>query len=277
MAGETYSFLGGSNKIVWTASEYSAAALSQVPNISLVEYQQESSFLRQAANYWLDSTTYTSNGYGQLYLANPTGNKYILPYYSSIYRRSANTWEEHSGEKTQVEGWISSVKSIGTGILKLTSPNVGILKPQSWKGTAPEQYTVELKLLNTTTRNGYINNLKFLNTLTRQNLSERTSWYGSTPPCIYTVNIPGVRWCPAAYIASVEIQNEGTMNKINNGLKELTIPDAWNLSIVIQEMLPQTRQIFDSIDGDVVSVIGQKDNVPGLAEGESALAGLIGG
>ena len=85
----------------------------------------------------------------------------------------------------------------------------------------------------------------------------------SYPPCIYEVEIPGVRHCPAAFISNFKVKDMGHKRYIDG----TQYPDAYRVSISINEMLPESRNIYKGVDeNDTVTAIIDTQSVEEIAD-----------
>ena len=241
-------------------------ALSNVPRIILTEYQQDQSDLIANINYWfqqtkdivsntsittaktfvenlanIDKMVPASNPYRSLYSAKPTGNTYTLPFYNSYHHGISQSWGENQGAVGDY------VDRFLVPMAKKFMPAAGIESIYAWAGTQAATYNIEFSLLNTV-NNSYIQNKSFIDQLIHSNLQERLNPVASLPPCIYEVNIPGVRISPAAVIANLEIINSGQINNIigNDGNGE-NIPDEYLIRMNIIELIRESRLIYGSV------------------------------
>jgi hypothetical protein len=90
-------------------------------------------------------------------------------------------------------------------------------------------------------------------------MAGKTTAFNMVPPVIYEVSIPGIRYAPAAYISNLVVESIGQVNNVrlpatigNGGFLELNdldinVPDAWNITIQLTELLPETRNIFAGV------------------------------
>ena len=154
------------------------------------------------------------------------------------------------------------------GLAKLGGSLVGnqygtITKRKVHNGLADATLTTQFQLFNTM-GNGMSTisrNYKILQALQYNNLPDKTSVFTYMPPVIYEMEIPGVRYCPAAYIAQLVVENIGQVNRRLLTVDEKTffcnIPDAWDITLSINEMLPESRNIFEGISnrGSKIHVI----------------------
>ena len=139
-------------------------------------------------------------------------------------------------------------------------PSAGIESAQAWEGTTVATYSFVFQLLNTVRSGDVDRNKRLLDSLTFNNLMDKQDIFRLRPPVIYSLEIPGVRNSPAAVISNLRSEGLGQINKIGTE----NIPDAYEVTITIQELLRESRQIFESISNqgasDVVVAI-QEPNI----------------
>ena len=252
-----------------------------VPSMFLTEYQQQTAGLIQSEYYWLKQLRRTAQSLGEntaninasnisnmlkqakkgimklasvavnnaelvspsnddsyqgLYVAEATENRYTLPYYNEYNHTIMQTWGENKGTAGNF------VDSAVRPILKYAVASASIDTAYQWEGGTPANYIVHFQLLNTIDTTSWQYHQQFLKTFITQNLHHKLNAVMSLPPVIYTVDIPGIRYSPAAAIDNLTIKNLGMMNKINNEI----IPDAYDVSFNIKELIIESRNIFQS-------------------------------
>lgn len=233
----------------WCASDSGSVRTGDVPFIKLTEFQQQTSALEQSLAYWNDFESKVSGGgspYKNLYLAQRTGNVYILPYFERYNHRTQQTWSPGAGpgpENNIGLEWYLIQKTF-------ESPAAGVEQPHAWSGQALAGYNFSFHLINTYEPDSdIIKNFIFLRTLTSKSLLGRPDAIRYIPPCLYTASIPGVRYSPACVIESLSIDNVGSMNYHSLGGRQMIIPDAWYVSINIKELILESREILNVAHG----------------------------
>lgn len=227
---------------------------SDVPYIEFIEYQQTSSSLRASAGYWARAINQIGlediDPYKGLYIAEATGWAYRFPYLNPYDHIISNRWGENRGFLENL------AQNTAAEIMRVFRPSAGVEAPYSWQGPAVNVYNFSFNLLNTVTEANSESNIQqnfaLKNRLIRANLQQRTSAIVTWPPVIYEVTIPGIRYSPAAVMRNVNIQNVGQMNLIGG----FTVPDAWNITIEVQELISESESIFEgALGGDKVTAI----------------------
>lgn len=239
---------------------------SDVPFIKFIEYQQTTSGLYQSISYWAaggadvvksalkGELTLQSNPYKDLYYAQPTGQEFIFPYYNPYHHNISNSWGENKG----VPGQSEAIDIVGT-VAKSMFPAGGIETQKAWEGTQSASYTFGFYLLNTT-QAGWENNKKLVERLIRANLQYKINVVAAFPPVIYEVTIPYMRHSPAATIENLTINNTGQINKLKWG----NVPDAYQVTISVKELITESRQIFEGVSNNakkVTSIVGNENLV----------------
>ena len=99
-------------------------------------------------------------------------------------------------------------------------------------------------LFNTLSEEDTKKNLIFKRRLQMSTLHDQRTALLASPPAIFQVRIPGVRYSPAAVIAQLSIINVGQINMIPVDGVTMAIPDAWGFNIRIAELIPESRQLM---------------------------------
>ena len=215
-----------------------------------------------------DSRLLTSNKLKSLlgiYLTEPTGYKYVLPYFENP-PSIQNSWEGTSEENApgfigEAAGKLRDVFDSAAKAINLAQPGVFIQKAKSYKVNEQGQsVTVKFPLFNTVKRGKdlpYQQNYELLWLLIYQNKPFKTSFTRVKPPKIYTVTIPGMVSMPYAEISRLEVNFVGTTrNKtvdIGGNKFETPIPDAYEVTIEITSLLADYANTMMS-DGFMTSV-----------------------
>ena len=117
----------------WCASDPGEIRMGDVPYIKLKEYQQQTSAIAQSLAYWADFETKADgkgSPYEKLYLASPTDNVYILPYFEQYNHKVSQTWSPGQGpgpENNIGMKWYLIQKTF-------ESPAAGVEQPHAWSG-----------------------------------------------------------------------------------------------------------------------------------------------
>lgn len=260
----------------WTISQMSPEALAEIPIIHLVEYQQTVSGLAQQINYWalqaqgvirdLAAWDNSQDPYKGLYVADATGAEFVFPFLENYHHTVTNNWGDNKGPLGEF------VQNVIVPAAKVLKPNAGIEPPKAWEGSSAVSYTFKFQLLNTVDGD-WEKNKTFINRMIMANLQNRLNSVASEPPVFYSIDIPGVRFAPVAVISNFTVSNEGQLNNIKGQL----IPDAYQLTFNITELISESRQIFDGVvtGSKITSVIvGEGANAFSAGFGENSITGL---
>ena len=245
---------------------------NEVPIITMTEYgvessramsqfREEFSKVKKLTNEAIgfDIKDLGNRGYSQLYHTTEQLNLYKFPFFSTYNHRIANNWGDAISmfvTADKIEMGISNVSSIVNGY-------GSVLRRKEWDSTQEAAYTFNFTLYNTYGEEEIIKNYNLIRTLITNNLTQRTGLYTLISPVIYTVDIPGVRYSPASCIQNLKIDNIGQINrkKINIGqkhffaergdsnnsvIRDVHIPDAWNIEITLLDLLPETANMFNA-------------------------------
>ena len=215
----------------------------QVPRVKMVQFQQNGSAMAQALAYWADMENKERGGspYANLYMADPTGNVFWLPYLEKYHHEVKQTWSAGAGP-----GYANHM-GIKYRLIaeQYKSTAAGVEQPHAWAGEALSTYTISFPLINTFNTADIAKNWTFLYVLLWSSLLGRPNPIKYVPPCIYTLDIPGVRYSPACTIETVSVQHAGAMSLHKLDGLERTIPDAWIVTLHIKELILESRSILD--------------------------------
>jgi hypothetical protein len=252
----------------WTISQNR----SDVPYILLTEYEQDVSTLWTQLYYWYNAAkdmteefTKSNNPYKDLYHARPTKITYKLPYFQEYDHFISQTWEKNKGlfNHPVVADLLGMVGNVAKFFK--AAPGVSVNQPQVWSGASNASYNIRFILFNTinTDKNNplsdIIKNKKFKRRLQMSTLHDQRTAILASPPAIFEVKIPGIRYSPAAVINQLSVTNLGQMNLIDGE----NVPDAYVFDIQITELIVESRQILnDAINtGGSIVTSAVSDNV----------------
>jgi len=179
-----------------------------------------------------------------IYLTEPTGFKYALPYLNGPIGVNSNWGDEGSGT---FAGFVNAgMKIIDelSKIVNVTQPGVYIQKPKYFNfDQEGKSVSFNFPLLNTITNDkafDYKSNYELLWLLTYQNKPFKTSFARTTPGKIYTVEIPGVVSMPYAYISEMSVDFRGTIRQLPVDTPKTynaPIPEAYVVNITFTSLL----------------------------------------
>jgi len=290
---ETYTFLGKSFKApkayprngnvdMFTngAWKNSGKNINEVPDIELEEYELSfglwmthlSRLYNTVSSFAADITT----PYQLLYQGNHTGFTYKLPYLinqGTIKGPIQNTW---GGDETGIgesfagsfgKNLDRSLRDIGKFFAEGVSYGGAGEKVRRYNSAdSVKSITIKFPLYNTIDKDKTLRNFEFVTLFAFQNMKTRTSWMTYLPPKIYKVNTKsfgGINM-PAAFVKSFDATAVGTVRKIRyKGFEDILIPEAYDVSITMEELLSESSNIFAvTMGGDPVVVIGNTTNTP---------------
>lgn len=248
-------FRSKTNGICWTTTPYSSEALKELPFIEMQGWEQTWSSVIGDINAWYERFNNIGEGgnpFAGLYVG-ARKSKYVLPYFNEYHHAVSQSWGAGQGP---IGSSMQDLTKLAETVARVVLPAAGILFPQSYEGSNPGTYSFNFNLINTNAGDGgeISNNIKknreFLESFIKDNLHNLNGCMSITPPLIYEIYIPGIRWSPAAVITSLNVNNKGTMNNNINGIIEkmplnYIYPDAWEVSVGITELINETKSIYD--------------------------------
>ena len=190
-----------------------------------------------------------------IYITEPTGFKYSLPFFEGTPHDIRNSW----GSSLQSKFLYSSMLEKGmewvdraAATFNIMTPGTYIEKPKYFQYPGEgESLTVKLPLLNTLKKNDkvpYQQNYELLWILAYQNKPYRTSFSRILPPKLYNVSIPGVKYMPYAYISKMDVNFLGTRRQlpVNTPKGEVftSIPEAYEVSITFTSLIADTGNLM---------------------------------
>jgi hypothetical protein len=259
----------------WTLTNKSNR--QKVPFIQMIEYEQDVSTLYAQLAYWTSAlkpsdTGKNINPYENLYHALPTGAMFRFPYFEDYDHSIGQAWEKTKGlaDFAIADKLLNLAGNIAKALQ--IAPGTTVNQPQVWKGPSnANSYNITFKLFNTNNEEDISKNITLKRRLQMSTLHDQRSSILSSPPAIFEVSIPGIRYSPAAVISQLIVSNVGQMNLWNGA----NVPDAYEFNIQILELVTESRQILDSsISGDynkVKAITNQKS-----PEAEEALSSNVG-
>jgi hypothetical protein len=199
-----------------------------------------------AKNDPTDKYTPAMRPYAGLYVVEPTGWNYYLPYISQDNLQQSNNWGNPGDTvfKDLMGGFAGSgagdkkdstspavaaaevagasitdrYKSFLRGVIGATGGAVVSEKPQAYLGPNDgnkEVITVRFWLYNTVNFEDIRKNWEFCYLFTYQNLPNRKGINLMDPPCLYKLTVPGYRQFPMCTVESLAIRNVGAVRMIN--------------------------------------------------------------
>jgi len=232
-----------------------------------------------------DSSILTNylKSYLGIYLTNATGFRYSFPYFDGKPHNVTSSWQDSMQVKPL---YADQLVQKGMDIVDTAAATLNIMKPGTYierpkyfhYPTDGETISLTLPLLNTVTRVSnkipYQQNYELLWILAFQNKPFRTSFSQITPPKLYTVTIPGMKYFPYAYISSMSVDFMGTRRLLDvrtpmGQTVNTSIPEAYMVNISFTSLLADTGNLM-AADG-----FNTKINVTSSSSSSSLLGGLF--
>ena len=172
--------------------------------------------------------------YRNLYLTDPTGWVYVLPYFTNNHANQSNAFADsgNTGVATDaILGPLAGAATEAAGLFaSLNNPTqiTYIEKAKFYNyPTEGEDIVIEFPLINTgsVTYDDVIKNWQFLFLLMYQNRPGKTSQNTVDQPVIYQVEVPGAKFFPFCYIQSLNIEFMGSRRELN-----INIPSSSNIA-----------------------------------------------
>lgn len=176
-----------------------------------------------------------------IYFTRRTGFVYVLPYFNNSFQGGSTTWSPTSNQP-MLQGMVDNLADT---YIPLFSPGAYIEQPKyfNFQQAEGESIDIEFPLLNTVSQT-YKKNYELLWILAFQNKYYRQGFASVRPPKIYTVQIPGVKYMPYAYISNLSIDFAGTRRLLEvetpRGVVEAPVPDAYIVKMRITSLLSDT-------------------------------------
>lgn len=250
---KNYDFrIGGKRGFTWTASDFrSGGANENLPFITMKQYKQTWSATMANTKLWLVRAEHFAKGQAQdnpykgLYIGKYQC-RYVLPFYSPQHHAIQQGWVESKGPFV---GELGSQVENAVKAAQVFLPSAGILFPKSYAGSQESSYSVQFSVINTVdpiAGNGHISrNKAFVDQLIMASLHTQVNCLATEPPAVYEVHIPGIRWSPVSVISNLRIDNIGNLNRIVVDGQKINIPDAWNISIGIRDLIPESTNLYN--------------------------------
>jgi len=259
----------------WTLSPKGAAVRGEIPFAKLTEKKLRYSALvgQGAAWAYVFSQSFSdspTNPYKYLYPARSTGFTYFLPFFGPENRQIGNVWSDSNiFLENSLPEWVPALggRSIlreAEAISKAFYVGVGHEVPKAYSAGSCEQITINFVLLNTTTLEDVQQNYDFCYAIAYQNLQNRRTAILLEPPVFYEYEIPGIKYSNAAIISNLSITNLGQTKKIKNlrDGKDKVIPEAYNISITLTDLIPQSRNIANAMLTEDHKLVTTSDALP---------------
>jgi len=294
-----YSYVNITKYFPWTLS-YNAK--DNAPRVILKEYAvNESTIKRQALAYGTGAiNAFDDNDpltvYKDLYPKDtPTGFVYDMPYFDDINFEintppwsSLDTIENVKGIASGVSqllkgkkaaefvgGAMDAIGNIGGAALASAYPKVGITdRPRLWDSHERRSITVKFPLFNTYGPDDWIQNRQLCELLVNQNLYNKRDFITSVPPVFYELLVVGQHYSYASCVTNLTIRNRGNMRLLNdNAGKVYNVPDVYEVSITLLDMVMPSKNMFQAINNQPVTVNSKGEAQLSIAQSEFNLQG----
>jgi len=252
----------------------------EIPYIQLTEYEVNETTISNQVQFYTEGIANGFAGTGVLAPyeglfpksdENATGFVYKLPFYSDINLEvnspewtSVDTLEAAKGAASGFmkaidprlsrlfEGAVEGATTAAGAFLALNYPKVGIMdRPKLWQSHQFRTYTIKFPLYNTICPNPnnpeWLRNRQLCELLINQNLYNKLSFVTGIPPVFYDVWIPGQHYCPAACVTNLTINNRGNIRLLTAGNKEYNVPDVYEFSMTLTDMVIPSKNLFQNI------------------------------
>jgi len=215
--------------------------------------------------------------YRGLYITEPTGWNFVLPYFEDYNQSASNAWST-SKDTTVAGNFLASGLNEFTQQARSFINDIGGSAIGLGTYTENSQYyqyaqtgetiTIKFPLINTgsATYDDVVNNWQFIFLLLYNNKPERINRNLIEPPPLYEVTIPGVKYMPFSFMSSVGVTYKGTrrMMKINvpasirsaGGLSNINtnfqtiVPEAYEVTITLQGLVTDSKNFMYSLVND---------------------------
>ena len=214
--------------------------------------------------------------YQNLYLTEPTGWVYILPYFDNNQATQGNQFSDSGSQAGSIGKLMGTAANIATDAAEIASAiasptqvtYVERAKFYNYASDGGESITVEFPLINTgsVTYDDVVRNWQLLFLLVYQNRPGKTGLNVVEQPVIYQVEVPGVKFFPYCYITGIGIDfvgsrremsinipsngttvnNTSTSTTSNNSVTTIKtiIPDAYKVRITLQSMTANSKNFM---------------------------------
>ena len=228
----------------WTLAPRTGRDL--IPSMTLTQYEMDSNALLTGLKYWFMATAAAGlninrDPYRGMYIAKPTHIIFKFPWLEEYHHNITQNWEDYKGLESTKYG-----EMVVKGYAAITNaPGVAINTPKVWKGAARATIPYTITLFNATNdpNKSIAKNRRFINRLISSTLHDQKGFVSAGPPALYEMIIPGVRYSPACVLSNLEVSNMGTI--ITRNKKGEVVPEAWRIKFTINELISESRQLFE--------------------------------
>jgi len=221
--------------------------------------------------------------YRNLYLTDPTGWVYILPYFNNNVATQTNAFSDEGKTGTATDALLKPLAGLATeaaGVLASLNNPTQITYIEKTKfynyPTDGQSITVDFPLINTgnVTYDDVIRNWQFLFLLLYQNRPGKTAQNTVDQPVIYQAEIPGTSFYPFCYMESINIEFMGSRRELTINIPSSSstasdagpagqsvssstgstsiiavIPDAYKVTLTLKSMVADTKNFMQQVIG----------------------------
>jgi hypothetical protein len=163
---------------------------------------------------------------------------------------------------------------MNSGVGKLGDPALD--KPQVWSTAQPRTHNITFPLFNTVDYSTLIKNWELCHILSYQNLYNKRNLFTGLPPVYYEITIPGVHYCKAGYISTLNILNVGNIHRIELPVGPsgkpifVNIPDAYLVTITLNDFFIPSKNFLDVLTSDKSKVSASAKDLKSIVQEQPA-------
>jgi hypothetical protein len=221
--------------------------------------------------------------YRNLYLTDPTGWVYILPYFNNNVATQTNTFSDEGKTGTATDALLKPLAGLATeaaGVLASLNNPTQITYIEKTKfynyPDVGQSISVEFPLINTgnVTYDDVVRNWQFLFLLLYQNRPGKTAQNTVDQPVIYQAEIPGTSFYPFCYMESINIEFMGSRRELTINIPSSSstssdagaagqsvssstgstsivavIPDAYRVTLTLKSMIADSKNFMQQVIG----------------------------
>jgi len=203
-----------------------------------------------------NNDVYTDNPYllpyQNLYITEPTGWEFYLPYFNDYKNNQSNTFSQDMGGNpflSVLKGAADLATDIAeiTNVLRSPTQITFVERAKFYNYPAEgDEFAFSFPLINTgsATFNDVVRNWELLFLLLYNNKPSRKNVNIVEPPVLYQVEIPGSKFLPFCYISSMNVEFKGTRREIRF---DLSVTDNLNVETGVQ--VPGVNNAINQIVG----------------------------
>jgi len=167
--------------------------------------------------------------------------------------------------KSNIRGFAGTkLSTVMVGAAQAVAPAINPANPEQafYKGSSPVNYSITLELSNTISVETALWNKELVELLSHNagTANLRNAYIGDSP-CIYTMEIEGIRWCPACKI-DVTFEGMGNLIKVEGE----PFPEAYSLTLNISEFYPPLRFVTHAYLEEGIKIRAITDATTSLCE-----------